>query len=146
MTVLVIGPEELADIQALCRLAAENPVDVRQLMAAIDQPGVKAAHMRNMSAQTIPIPSNFLVTFSIESGHPAGTCRHMSMSVGRAGRAPSPHAVWMVAEAFGFVGGLDNCAVWKEELKGHDFAINVLQPLNVVEGSAFFPADAEAKS
>ena len=94
----------------------------------------KRQHMDQMNEQSIAIPMGFLVTFSIEAGHPVGVCRHMSMSVMREGRAPNPEAVWMVAEELGFQGGLSACHVYKEDLQRGDeraIAINVVQPLNV---------------
>lgn len=135
MTALVIGPEQKAEIAALRTLAIAHPVDVKWLLKAIKLPQLKAKHMAQMTEQTIEIPMNFLVAFSIETGHPAGVCRHMSMSVRQDGRAPTPDAVWMVAEEFGFVGGLGQCAVYQEDLKGHGIAINIVQPVAMVAGS-----------
>jgi hypothetical protein len=134
MTALLLGAEERAALDTLRQIAAERPVDVRRLMATIAQTGIKAEHMQRMTAQTVRIPANFAVTFSIETGHRAGTCRHMSMSVGAPGRVPNAEALWLVAEALGFTGGLDACTLWKEDLQGHGLAINVVQPLAV--GSA----------
>lgn len=105
-TPLVIGPAELAALAALRERAASRPVDMPRLMEAIKTTDGKAAHSAQMRLQSVPIPLDFLVTFSIETGHPIGTCRHMSMSTGKRGRVPSPPAVWMVAETLGFVGGL----------------------------------------
>jgi hypothetical protein len=129
-TPLVIGPAELAALAALRERAAEHPVDMPRLMRVIKRRRWKAAHMRQMTAQTVHIPICFLVSFSIEAGHPIGTCRHMSMSSAIPGRVPSPEAVWMVAEPLGFVGGLDACcAQWLETLKGHGQAVNIVQPV-----------------
>ena len=102
---------------------------------AIKLPPLKAKHMKQMTRQTIQIPMNFLVTFSVETGQPMGVCRHMSMSVDQEGRTPSPEALWMVAEEFGFVGSLQDCKVWKEDLQGHGIAINIVQPVAMVAGS-----------
>lgn len=132
MTILMLREQEKMSIAALRELASGNPVDINWLKIWIGDPDIKAAHLAQMTAQTIQIPADFMVTFSVETGHPAGVCRHMSMSVGKAGRVPSPQGVWMVAEEFGFVGSLEECTVWKEDLNGHGIAINVVQPLAVV--------------
>jgi hypothetical protein len=128
MTALMIGAEEHAALDALKRLAAEHPVDVRALTVALALPGVKAAHMAQMTRQSVHLPADFLVTLSIETGQPVGTCRHMSMSVGHPDRLPSPHAVWLVAEVLGFWGSLADCAVWEEALT-QGAAINLVQPI-----------------
>lgn len=136
MTALVIGAEQKKKIAALRTLATANPVDVKRLAKAIKLPPLKAKHMQQMTRQTITIPMNFLVTFSVETGHHRiGACRHMSMSVDQEGRLPSPEALWMVAEEFGFVGGLRDCKVWKEDLQGHGIAINIVQPVALGTGS-----------
>lgn len=133
---LVLGPEQIAALDELRGKAAAAPVDVRELRARISTPEGKAAHGAQMAAQSIGLPVGFLVTFSIEHGHPIGPCRHMSISLrGEQGRVPSPDAVWMVAEHLGFAGGLDVCRLWPEELQGHGTAVNVMQPLSVVEES-----------
>jgi hypothetical protein len=92
-----------------------------------------------MNAQSLRLPLDFMVTFSIETGHPVGTCRHMSMSSGKRGRVPSPAAAWMVAEALGFVGELDTCTVWMETLVPQGKAVNIVQPVSM----AATPATAQ---
>lgn len=131
-TPLIIGDEQRAALAKLRELAAANPIDMPKLMERIKLPKPKAQHMAQMTAQTVGIPMDYMVTFSIEHGHPAGTCRHMSMSVGKKGRVPNQHAVWMVAEELGFVGGIEACMCWLEDLKGHGQAVNVVQPINFV--------------
>lgn len=135
MNALLIGPDEQLKLATLRELASQHPVDMTTLMEALKHPAGKAFHRSRMSAQTVSIPTYYLVTFSIETGHPAGTCRHMSMSVRTEGRVPHPHAVWMVAEVLGFVGGLDQCVHWMEDLEGHGLAINLVQPVSVTRES-----------
>lgn len=135
-TALIIGPKEKAELARLRELAAANPVHMPTLIERIKTPEGKAAHMRAMTEQTIDIPTDFMVTFSIELGHPLGTCRHMSMSVGKKGRLPNQHALEMVMDELGFYGELDDCHVWLEDLKGHNQAINVLQPITAPAGTA----------
>jgi hypothetical protein len=131
---LLIGPTERAQLAQLRELAACHPVDMTTLAARVRTNRGKRIHMRQMSKQTVYLPTAYAVTFSIETGHPGGTIRHMSMSVHREGRVPNRHAVWMVAEELGFVGGLEACAaIWPEELAGHGKAINVVQSVRVVD-------------
>jgi hypothetical protein len=131
-TPLVIGPTELAALAALRERAAARPVDMRRLIRVIKTRRGKGDHCAQMNAQTVYLPLGFSVTFSIETGHPIGSCRHMSMSSGKPGRVPSPEAVMMVAEPLGFVGGLDACCgVWVETLVPQGRAVNIVQPLSM---------------
>lgn len=136
---LIIGPNEIAALADLRERAAQHPLDMSTVVEQIKTPEGKRRHMRQMSEQTIDVPLAYVVTFSIERGHPGGTCRHMSMSSDLPGRTPIPEAVWMVAEQLGFVGNLKECAVWLEELMRGDHkanAVNVVQPINMVANEA----------
>jgi hypothetical protein len=129
---LILGAVQRAALAELRTRAAAAPIDMPDLLARLKTPEGKLAHRRHMTAQSVEIPADFLVTFSIETGHPIGTCRHMSMSVGRKGRRPHALAVWMIAKELGFVGELSDCMMWPEELEGHGAAINVVQSLAVI--------------
>jgi hypothetical protein len=136
---LIIGEEQKEALAALRELAAKHPVNMVGLTEKIKDPACRRAHMDQMNRQTVVFPLGFMVTFSIETGHPVGTCRHMSMSSPAKGRVPSPEAVNMIAELLGFVGGYELCSVWMEDLqRGEDRAqaVNLVQPLTVVAGSA----------
>ena len=128
-TPLLIDDNVKSQIKALVELAEANPVLVKGLTQRLKNPENKTAHMAQMTRQTIEIPLGFLVTFSIEVGHPCGKCRHMSMSVNREGRVPNEIGLWMVAKEFGFWGETVRAcvAVWTEDLKGHGKAINIVQ-------------------
>lgn len=76
-TALLIGPAESAALMALRELAAARPVDMLRLMDVIKTPQGKGAHKDRMTEQSVFIPLDFMVTFSIETGHPVGTCRHI---------------------------------------------------------------------
>lgn len=130
---LIITPEIVAALHKLRDAAARKPTDMQEVMRLLKTPRGKRLHMAQMTAQTISIPGpwTFFVTFSIENGHPVGTCRHMSMSIKREGRVPHPIGVWMVAEELGFSGGLEACAVWPEDLSDGGRAVNVVQPISV---------------
>jgi hypothetical protein len=136
---LVISEAELAALEQLRELAAAKPVDMRALTERLQSQEGKRAHMVHMRAQTILIPLSFDVTFTIELNHPCGTCRHMSMSSRDENRTPVPQAVWIVCEKLGFVGGLEACAVWLEELERPDRrakAVNVVQPLRAISAAS----------
>lgn len=134
-TPLIFGDEQKRALASLRERAAASPVDLKARMSA-DRRGIhpewKRRHMDQMNAQTVMIPMGFLVTFSIESGHPAGVCRHMSMSSAAQGRTPTEAAIKMIADELGFVGFPEFCMVYKEELQRGErtaIAVNVIQPL-----------------
>src|SRR5690348_18237533 len=108
-TPLVIDEEVKSQIKACVELAEANPIDMPALMECIKTVEGKAHHMAQMTRQTVKIPIAYMVTFSIEYGHPCGPCRHMSMSVQRAGRLPNEIGLWMIATEFGFWGTLQDC-------------------------------------
>lgn len=134
---MIVGEVEKAELRKLRFAAAQNPVDVTTLLARLKTHEGKRKHRSQMDRQSIPIPLAFLVTFSIENGHPIGTCRHLSVSSQRAGRVPTREAVWMVAEELGFTGSIEDCQVWLEDLMRGDGpakAVNIVQPIAVTEG------------
>lgn len=127
---LIIGATQLRQLAELRERSAKAPIDMPALMKVIETPEGRRKHMQQMDSQTVSIPTAFLVSFSIEIGHPCGTCRHMSMSSIRKGRSPTPEALWMIADALGFVGGLHLCQLWLEKIARGE-AINVVQPLAI---------------
>jgi hypothetical protein len=133
-TPLIIGATQKAKLAALRKRALADPIDMQAAQTTLSTEEGRIAHWRRMNALTIPIPVAFEVTFSVETGHPSGTMRHMSMSSGRRGRSPTPEAVWMICEELGFVGSLEQCAFWFEDLKNGDKAVNVVQPVAIGEG------------
>jgi hypothetical protein len=128
---LIITTEVMDRLHRLRDFAAKRPVSMPVLMEALKTPTGKRDHLKRMTAQSIRIagPWVFFVTFSIETGHPVGVCRHMSMSIMREGRVPHPAAVWMIAAELGFIGAMENCTTWMEDLSDGGKAINVVQPL-----------------
>ena len=135
-TPLMLGPDEREALVRLRALAEARPVDMSTLERAIATPEGKAHHRIRMTEQTVLIPLAYMVTFSIETNQPHGTARHMSMSVQKAGRVPTGHAVWMVAVELGFTGSLGECSTWLEELQGHGQAVNVVQYVKAHEAHA----------
>jgi hypothetical protein len=127
---LLIGPAQREALDELREKAAATPVEMKGLIDRLESPIGKAAHMARMTEQSLELPFGFLVTFSIETGHPCGVARHLSMSSPKVGRVPTPDGLWMIAEILGFTGSLDDCIVWPEKLQGHaGMAINVIQPI-----------------
>jgi len=126
---LVMGQEEIAKLAELRERAARETIDMQEVAQKLNtDPAYKKRHMDRMTELSVEIPFGFLVTFSVEQNHPDGTMRHMSMSSPDATRLPTPEAVWMAAEALGFVGSLKNCAIWLEDLT-QGRAVNLVQPL-----------------
>jgi hypothetical protein len=127
MTWLLLTPAIVHTLHELAKRAAEQPLDMPSVIEQLKTPEGKAKHMDRMTALSVDIPTDFCVTFSIEHGHPIGTCRHMSMSVGQAGRVPNQPAVWIVARELGFWGSLEACdGIWAEKLVQGE-AINLVQ-------------------
>lgn len=135
---LFIDDDVRANLAKLREAAAAKPVDMPKLREALKTPAGVRRYREAMTKQTVIIPGPwpFYVTFSIETGHPAGTCRHMSMSIMRKDRVPHPVGAWVVAGELGFAGGYDACGVWTEDLLDGGVAINVVQPLAVRPASA----------
>lgn len=127
---LIIGETQKAALRALRDKAALSPVDIHRVMEATKTDAGLKRFRAWMDDYSIPLPTSYYVTFTIETGHPVGTCRHMSMSSMRHGRVPTPEAAWMVAEELGFVVGFSACKVWKEAFS-NGAAINIIQPIEI---------------
>lgn len=129
-TPLILSTDICQKIQRLKALAERRQVDIAVLQVSIETPEGKAEHKALMTEQSVFIPLAYYATFSVEFNHPGGTYRHMSMSVKREGRAPNEHAIWMIAQEFGFWGKFpeDIAHLWKEDLTDGGIAINILQP------------------
>lgn len=130
---IVIGPRERELLDELRIRAALRPVDMVELMDRIREPDGKAAHRQHMTEQSMIIPEDFQVTYSVECNHPDNrTMRHMSLSSNVSRHMPLPSAVWLVARHLGFTGSLNQCMVYPEELMRGDkrtLTVNVLQEL-----------------
>src|SRR5687768_1216719 len=74
-TPLVIDSAIQRSIADLREFAALQPVDMTKLPGRLATAEGKKAHMAQMTRQTISIPLAYLVTFSIEDGHPCGRSR-----------------------------------------------------------------------
>lgn len=139
-TPLIMGAAQRELLATLREYAAGDPVEMTGLRERIETADGKRAHMDRMHRHTVEIPVGFLVTFTIETGHPIGACRHMSMSSPRQGKVPSPEAIQWVCDELGFVGKVvaedSTCHVWIEDLlrgdgQRREKAVNVVQPIAV---------------
>ena len=127
---LVITEEVKQNLIKLIEIAKQNPLDMLLLQRIIATEAGRKFHLERMMSQTVKIPGpwDFFVTFSIDKGHPIGTCRHMSMSINKEDRVPSVPAVKMIAEILGFTGDMEDWYVYPETLE-NSVAINVIQKL-----------------
>ncbi len=118
-------------LRELRNFAADAPIDIRSVQERLQTQQGELLHREDMNARTVMIPGPFpfFVTYSLETKHPCGTVRHMSMSVQRTGAVPSPQGLWEIASRLGFLNGLASCQCWAEELSSGGTAINVAQPL-----------------
>lgn len=128
---LVIGKDEVEALAALRRKAARKPINSLDVIQLIKTTTGAAKHYQRMKSLSIRLPVAFVVTFSIETNHPCGSIRRMSLSSIVPRRVPTREALWMVAEELGFIGGLSACSAWPEDIGNGDIAINLAQPLNV---------------
>jgi hypothetical protein len=124
--------EQLADLAARAELHPV-PHDRLRLLSQLSRDpaasSVKAAHMAQMTAQSLDIPTCYCVTYSIElQPEPLGRCRHMSLSITTPGaQLPHPVAVWEVATLLGFWGELCECDSIYPETLTQGNAINLVQ-------------------
>lgn len=129
---LIISNTVIADLAALKTHAENNSININEATRAFQTEDGRKKHLDQMNSQTMLIrgPWNFFVTYSVETGHPGGTYRHMSMSIKRGGRVPHPIAVSMIAQYLGFVGDIESYDhVYVEDLSDGGRAINVLQEM-----------------
>ena len=115
----------------LRRLASDQPVDISTLTARLRIPDERRKHRAQMQAQALAIEGEvtLLIVYSVETGHPAGSCRHMSISVDRPRMMPSQAVTERVMAEFGFLGGAAACSVWTEKMGDGQTAVHVVQPL-----------------
>jgi hypothetical protein len=121
---LVIGAEQKLVIQQLVKHAEEHPVSIHEVVRAMGNPDRAVGN--DPSFQCV-IPLGYLCVYSHEQQTP-GMCKHLSVSVDGDGKAPSPAALLMLMQEFGFRGGFESLdSVWEEQISDSKSAINVLQ-------------------
>lgn len=136
MSILVIGPQEEAEIAAAIKRARENPVplDVARRYAVKGE-GVKLAdrkpgtdEMRQIYQPQMVMLGTYRAMFSFEE-QAFGLCRHLSVSSQAKGKVPGPEVMQMVCEAFGFSGlPLQHPGkIWVEEFEPGRHAVNFVE-------------------
>jgi hypothetical protein len=133
---LIITEEVVAMLADLRKRANQAPIDMKGVVERLRRPRGRREHQDRMNGLTvvIPGPHRFFATFSVETGHPCGTARHLSVSIDKEGRVPSPEAVEIIASHLGFTGTFNQWAFWAEPLKDGGNAINVVQPIGAQAG------------
>jgi hypothetical protein len=131
---LFIGPLQRALLESLRIAAQARPIHMPTLAQTMKTREGMTQYRAQMREQTITLPGrwDWIASFSIETGHPCGTARHLSVSIDRPQRVPRLEAVWMIARELGFTGAdVTACAgVWFEDLADGGKAINVLQVID----------------
>ena len=135
---LIIGDAERALIDEAVRRAREHPLspkDVQRIGETVPQ-GQPHLSLADRSGDVrrgpsepwgVELPGGFQAAISFEH-QPIGLCRHLSVSVDKPGYLPHMAAVGMIAEAFGFVAGMER-HIWVEEFKPGCHAVNVVEPV-----------------
>ena len=100
MRPLVIAPDTLGQIKRVVAFATENPLGLARLKRVAQ--GLERP-IGSDPRFALMVPVGFRCVFSFEEQPGFGLARHLSVSVdGPPGRLPSPEAVAMLMEAFGF--------------------------------------------
>jgi hypothetical protein len=121
----------LAELRSL---AARHPVDGIALQNDIKTRLGRRRHKSHVTRQTIVLPDGFVVSFTIDIGHPSGPCRHLTISMERIGGMPTPQFVATIAEELGFIDGGAHLTV---EQMGPRSCVVMIQPLAIhAEGHA----------
>lgn len=135
MRALIIGDEERAAIRAAIDHAAAHPISletIKRLRVTIPQGrdlalADRPKDFKRPESEHVYLPGGYRASISFEQ-QPIGLCRHLSVSVDTPGRVPNMLAVGMIAEAFGFVAGMDR-KIWVEEFDPGHHAVNVVEPV-----------------
>lgn len=115
---LVIGEQQRAEIAHLMQFAERRKVPLSKMKLIADG---KLDPIGDDPDFRLFLPMGFRVVFSIEE-HPGGTMKHLSISVRKKGRWPSPEAVDMIAKEFGI----------KDFKQEHCYQEPVVEAVNIV--------------
>jgi len=82
-------------------------------------------------SQHVDIPVGYRAAYSVEE-QPIGLCHHLSISVDKKGKVPTPQAITMIAKEYGIEFDIDSprhdVTVWLEEFEPGHHAINLVTP------------------
>lgn len=128
---LIFNDEVRAAVKRLVAEAHASPIGYATLLA------MAAKHARGErieglnTDQTINLPQCYVVTYTVEEHLPGTLYRHISLSIvdGKPGRGPTPEALSMVLDEFGFQGGLSKCHIQTEVLPAGNIAVGAIQPV-----------------
>ncbi|MGA3170331.1 MAG: hypothetical protein ABSE62_04900 [Chthoniobacteraceae bacterium] len=103
---IIINAEVTAAIREVAEYADAHRFSIQDLFK-MKQTGQRIGddpHYRTV------VPYGFICCFSVEE-QPFGLCRHISISINEDGtdRGVNTIGAWMICEAFGFWGSLDDC-------------------------------------
>jgi hypothetical protein len=133
MTTLIIDAAVREKFARLRARAVAEPVDLRVVGEQITTPEGEVAHIARMRKLTmeIPGPHPWRLSFSIDLGADNGPVRHLSLSVMRAGRTPNQISLWLVASELGFIGSVEDCDWWLEEIGDDRKAVHLAQSIRL---------------
>lgn len=127
LRVLAIGPEERKRIQALRVYAEKHFYTMKMLEEVRDG---KLSPPGDDPNFVIELSFGYRIVYTIES-QILGMCRHISISVDTPGKVPSPMAVQMIIEEFGFrqTPDPDKRILTNEQFDDNRSAINIWEYL-----------------
>ncbi len=133
MRVLILDGPIKQEIQTVMQYAKDHPVSRRQMLLLMKQ-GNRARPIGNNPRHVVHIADGYRCVFSIEE-HPDGWCRHLSISVDKEGKLPSPESVAFLMNEFGFSQDMVVSIVTKiknEKVRGmvwieERYAINIVE-------------------
>jgi hypothetical protein len=138
-TPLVINDRVRADIHRVRDYALKYPLATADVESAV---AMQKSQLYDRPDHWCVVPLGFRCAFTIEpaisktSMGPLGYIRHLSVSMIKRGRVPSPPAMDMLMEEFGFTCNVNACAeaglMWMED----EYAVNVCQFLEAEPGHA----------
>lgn len=133
MAALIISPQGRARIAELKAFAMSTPPqDPRAVMKLAAR---ALGDFRDaQKTMTVYLPVGYAVTYTREIQPEApgdGLCDHISVSIDRRGRMPSPEAVEVILQEFGMRPIGESEAVWTEDIGPGEKAVNIVQLVNV---------------
>ena len=134
---LDLGPDLRQMLGTLREIASGQPLDITTLGARMASARGWREHQAQMQRQSLTVQGEvaLLLVYSVETGHPSGTCRHMSLSMSDPELLPSQLLTETIMRELGFIGGTDLCQIWTEPLSSGSTAVNVVQPVTVIHAA-----------
>jgi hypothetical protein len=124
MPALIIGPDERKLIAELIATAPGMILEAKAMMAMAGKDMTGYRDM--MKTRSIDFPVGYHACYCQER-QPAGLFHHISLSVDRHNKLPSPEAVEMILEEFGLAPLKESQGVWVEDIGPGAKAVNILQ-------------------